>query len=1470
MATLYWVDGTGNTNDINHYSLTSGGSGGAALPTSADSIRFDANSFATTGQTVTVNADLNCLDMDWTGATNNPTFTNSGGSLTIYGSLTFISGMTFTQVYAVNFRATSTGKTITTAGKTFGYNVNFLGVGGGWSLQDDLNLGNNVLDIQQGSFNSNGKNITAQRIMSSYSNTRTVNISNSTITLSGSSMSPWYFLTTTNLTLITTNSKIVYTGSNSTFVGGGKTYHIVDLSGVGTGATISGSNTMYALVLGAGKTYTFYSGQTHTVKYLWGEGTSGNLITILSSNSGTAYTINKTSGSLTLNYYSIIDCTFSGGATCTAYNSTNVSGNTGITFSGGSPTTGKFWVADTGNISDNTNHWASISGGKPGTVLPDSTTSVRFDENSFQSASSVVTINATLNCLDMDWSGATNNPTMSGSSTIQIYGSLTFIQNMTCTHTGQVYFKSTDTGKTITLAGKSLQDVWFYGDGGEWAFQDDFAVTYFQLLQGTVNFNDKAITFSNLTIDYTMVKTLNMGASLVIDSGNWNIVNATNLTINAGTSTIRMSGASKTFTGKGLTYYNLELTGTPITISGSNTFNDLKGTAGKTINFTAGTTQTVTTYTGIGALGNVITMQSTLAGSTWTISKASGTVTVDYCSIKDSTATGGATWDATNSTNVSGNTGWSFVALGVCNIAASATVSVTDFTPVIGAAAISVSATVASSAVKVFIGSASPTASATLSATAVKVNFAISSVSASATVSITPLKLLFGTDNISASGTVSASALKVYIVTASINSSGDVSCTALKIGGTSASISATGSTVTVAAAILCSGSAILTSGSVVAVSSGTHIGVVNINSTGFITVTALLIKFAESGISSATNISAAAKGIFAGVTSISSFADMSCGAVQVYFGATEISSSGAISPTGMAVMGGVSSITSSSDVSVTCVKILLPSVSIVGSAMISATANYILYGVFSGSSEATIIVIPLKILKSGLANSKMEFFAFNSNLYGKNGTDHIQYDGITASDVVGYVPTLTLGRSPSGGGTVYEAFNLLSPGFIDSFNGDGTSTSYQLSLTGLDPTLLVASTDGGINYNKIESTDFTVDRTIGKVNWVISPAAGTNNAKIKAFKTVSGYADRIKNCKAVTTFGGTNDTKVFVAYNENLKSYYFMSATNDATYFPDNKYNRLGSDAEQMIGFAKMHSTLIIFKEKSTYSAAYNESDGTFPTIQLHPTIGCDMPYSIQLIDNRPIFANTYAGVHLIEETLIRDERNARLISGNINGSRFRTGLLDETLTALKVASSVDYDGKYWLNVGNKAWVWDYRLSPWSGNDEVLAWFYRGNINAKAWLGVDRSIYYGDRTTGRLSTFIPEYNDFGEAINGVFRSKLWDFNLPDFLKAIKEVIFVTRGNNNSSINIRYFDENGEYVDETPVLPQDVNSFDWDNWDWDAFTWEVTEFPRTIKRKPNIRNVVYFQLELSNNGVDQNLSLLNLIIGYSPTKKVRVS
>lgn len=61
---LYWVGGSGNWEDVVHWSVESGGAGGAGLPTQETIVVFDENSF-TAGDVLTLNQDQNIGSLRW-------------------------------------------------------------------------------------------------------------------------------------------------------------------------------------------------------------------------------------------------------------------------------------------------------------------------------------------------------------------------------------------------------------------------------------------------------------------------------------------------------------------------------------------------------------------------------------------------------------------------------------------------------------------------------------------------------------------------------------------------------------------------------------------------------------------------------------------------------------------------------------------------------------------------------------------------------------------------------------------------------------------------------------------------------------------------------------------------------------------------------------------------------------------------------------------------------------------------------------------------------------------------------------------------------------------------------------------------------------------------------------------------------------------------------------------------------------
>src|SRR6185312_12239423 len=114
MADRYWVGGTATWNATagTKWSTTSGGGGGASVPTASDRALFDGNSGSGT-VTVGATGSPTCLDLVCTGFTG----AISGNPLSVAGSVTLGSGMTATSL-VLSFTATSGTKTLTSNGKT--------------------------------------------------------------------------------------------------------------------------------------------------------------------------------------------------------------------------------------------------------------------------------------------------------------------------------------------------------------------------------------------------------------------------------------------------------------------------------------------------------------------------------------------------------------------------------------------------------------------------------------------------------------------------------------------------------------------------------------------------------------------------------------------------------------------------------------------------------------------------------------------------------------------------------------------------------------------------------------------------------------------------------------------------------------------------------------------------------------------------------------------------------------------------------------------------------------------------------------------------------------------------------------------------------------------------------------------------------------------------------------------------------
>lgn len=612
MADRYWVGGTGNTNDTAHWSDVSGGAGGFSVPTSADNAIFDAASNAT-AYTVTVNAAFNCLDLSLAAApSGSGTITLSGsGAVSCYGSLLLLAGMTWSFTGLITFKATSTGKTITTNGVMIAcqWVLRFDGVGGEWVLQDDLTH-NCVLMLSAGHLNTNSKTVTGYNVNyfgADGSATKVLTLGASVINENQWSLSGGSLTINAGTSVINITS-----GTSPAFGGVAATYATVNFPTINGTVAFGSADTFGSLNLVGAATkvglISLAANQTVTGTLTITGNSATNRLLVQSNTIGTPRTITAAAVSLTnVDFMDIV-----GAGAASPFTGTSIGdclGNSGITFT---PSATQYWKTTTTGTktwSTAANWFLATNGGGGAGRVPLPQDDVVFDANSIGAASTTVSADMPRLGKNITWTGVTNAPTFTVSVATAIYGSLTYASGMTITITNLVLSMSARSSVTITSAGTAVQHrLGIAGPGGVFTLQDAFTSSrLFLLYYGTFDANGFNVTVSSFDSNSPTTRTLIMG------SGTWTLttigtawfIAAGTLTITPGTSTIKFTDAtasSKTFAGGGKTYNNIWLSGAgsgAFIFTGSNTFNDFRvDSLPKNIQFTAGTTTTVASWTG--------------------------------------------------------------------------------------------------------------------------------------------------------------------------------------------------------------------------------------------------------------------------------------------------------------------------------------------------------------------------------------------------------------------------------------------------------------------------------------------------------------------------------------------------------------------------------------------------------------------------------------------------------------------------------------------------------------------------------------------------------------------------------------------------------------------------------------------------------------------------------------------------------
>lgn len=690
-TTRYWVGGTGtwDATTTTNWSTTSGGSGGASVPTSADAVVFNSSSNAT-AYTVTCTAtQLRCGSLTIAGpASGNVTWAGSG-PLAIHGSVSLpASGITRSYTGAITLSSSSTGLTFTSNGVQMSSAITVNGVGCEWTLGSALDTQTSTFTLTNGTFSTSTYNFTVGGVLSNSSaGTRTLTFGSGTITIQ--TANGLNFGNTeaarANLTFNKGTSQITLS-TNGAFNGNNQSFYNVSYTVTATNQIqIAGENTFNNLTFSGvtsvgARNINLSANQTISGTLTFSAGTNATMRNFLQSDTiGTTRTLTVAAFSGTDVDFRDIAVT-GAAAPISGTRLGDAKGNSGITFVAGKTvycrSTGSAnWSSSTG--------WSATSGGSADvTQFPLAQDTAVFPAATYPASGSTITIDQSYNIGTIDMSARTSNTMTLATSTTTpaIYGNWINGTGTTLSGTGTLTFAGRG-AQTITSAGKSFtQPITTNSIGGSVTLQDAFTSTdtsgsAISLTAGTFNAATYNVTLSGgiRSVSGSLTKTLAFG------SGTWTISYAglalyttanTNLTV-TGTGTISFTSASaKSFDpGLGTSSYSgitINQGGAgELSISSPNNLKNITNTYSATgatsINFT-NSRQVVTQFTATGASGKVLTLKSNSGSSPASLILSSGVVsTVDYLTINDlAVYAANNTWYAgANSTN-GGVIGWTF------------------------------------------------------------------------------------------------------------------------------------------------------------------------------------------------------------------------------------------------------------------------------------------------------------------------------------------------------------------------------------------------------------------------------------------------------------------------------------------------------------------------------------------------------------------------------------------------------------------------------------------------------------------------------------------------------------------------------------------------------------------------------------------------------------------------------------------
>ena len=506
------------------------------------------------------------------------------------------------------------------------------------------------------------------------------------------------------------------------------------------------------------------------------------------------------------------------------------------------------------------------------------------------------------------------------------------------------------------------------------------------------------------------------------------------------------------------------------------------------------------------------------------------------------------------------------------------------------------------------------------------------------------------------------------------------------------------------------------------------------------------------------------------------------------------------------------------------------------------------------------------VLCEDMKDTLSRSFTFEKKLYLLDGGTYRVFDGEKVQPVTAqaYVPTIIISRDPTGGGTSYEALNLLGTGWKESFLGKANVKEYQLTTADLAETPIVAEllNSSGDWVEKKEGTDFTVNRKTGVVTFTTAPGApsitGHDNVRITAHKVREDYAGRIDGCSicAVYGVGGAGD-RVFLSGNKEFPGMDWYSGFKDPTFFPDTQYTAVSRDGSAVVGYGVLGNALATFLQgaesgRNALIRTGGLDEKGEAVFRVTNTLIGEAPaaaWSFAYLGKEPLFL-TGRGVYAIAAEELTGEKYTQ------ERSYYISNALGES-AGKKNAFAVVYRDFYVLALGGDLYLLDGQQKTYEKNNPYSTYQYEAYfwpaIGARV-LWVDGDALWFGTADGKLKQFgtavdDPEsYNDDGAAIDAYWETS--DFDGRAFFKNKTFTAVSVRLAAAVLTGVKIYAQQRGLWSLIFDAKDRARFFDWSYIDFAKFVFSADRTPRTLCGKVKIKKVDKTRFRLQNGELNE--------------------